>query len=457
MHNTVKRARILYALIALFFAGLGILMYSFAVHGDEWASNRVNNHVYKYRQLANAGTIYDTNGEVLAETRDGERVYNESRLVREAVLHAVGDTEGFIADGVQNAYRSELLGYNFVDGVYDSVMKGKGNDIKLTLDANVCAAALDWLDGQRGTVGAYNYKTGEIVCMVSSPTFDPENKPDDMSDDWYEGVYINRFTTGVFTPGSIFKIVTGICALENIPDISKRKFECEGYAEIGSGEVICNSVHGTVSFEQALNASCNSAFSLIADELGKEKLTATVRELGLGKNVSFGRITTYRSTFDISKSAKIDIGWAGIGQYTTLVNPCQMMLLMGAIANGGTAINPYLVKESTVLGSILEKEKGKVCTNITLSEETAQKMKKLLRSNVVNQYSERFRSALEMCGKTGTAEVEGKRPHSWFVGFSQREDLPYAIVVMVENGGSGSSVAIPIANKVMKVIAGYSD
>ncbi|MCQ2462035.1 MAG: penicillin-binding protein, partial [Clostridia bacterium] len=275
--------------------------------------------------------------------------------------------------------------------------------------------------------------------------------------DWYEGVYINRFTSGVFTPGSIFKIITGICAIENIPDIFDRTFTCDGASKIGSGEVICNSVHGEVTFEQALNRSCNSAFSLIADELGKEKLTATVRALGLGKNISFGRITTYRSTFDISKSSALDIGWAGIGQYTTLVNPCQMMVLMGAIANGGTAVNPYLVKDSSVLGSVLEKEKGKLCSNITLSQETADKMKKLLRSNVENQYYESFRSALEMCGKTGTAEVDGKRPHSWFVGFSQREDLPYAIVVIVENGGSGSSVAIPIANKVMKVIAGYTD
>lgn len=457
MQNTVKRARVLYALIIAFFIGLGILLYSFIANGDVWATNRANNHLYKNRQLATAGTIYDINGDILAQTVDGERVYNPDERTRKAVLHVVGDTEGFIATGIQSVYRSDLLGYSFVDGIYDTINSGRGNDITLTIDAGVSAAARKALDGRKGTVGVYNYKTGAVMCMVSSPSFDPGNKPSDLTSDEYDGVYINRFISGVFTPGSTFKVVTAICALENIPDIYDRSFNCKGYCVIDGSKVICNSTHGKVSFKQALNRSCNSAFALIARELGAEKLTATVRALGLGKNIQIGKISAYRSTFDLSGTSPIDVGWAGIGQYTTLVNPCQMLVLMGAIANGGTAMSPYLIDSFPSKSELFTGGGGQAYEGVSLSADIANQMKSLLRASVTDVYYDRFRSALEMCGKTGTAEVAGKRPHAWFVGFSQREDLPYAIVVMVENGGGGSSQAIPIANKVMKVIAGYND
>ena len=139
-------------------------------------------------------------------------------------------------------------------------------------------------------------------------------------------------------------------------------------------------------------------------------------------------------------------------QFTTLINPCQMLMLMGAIANGGNAVTPKIVRNSTseklseLLGNISP------LAQISIDTETASQMKKIMRSTVKNYYGDSRFPGLEMCGKTGTAEVDGKRPHAWFMGFSQKEDFPYAIVVMVENGGSASSVAIPVANKVMQAI-----
>ncbi|MGN1442918.1 MAG: penicillin-binding transpeptidase domain-containing protein, partial [Acutalibacteraceae bacterium] len=225
MKNITKRAYVIYALICAFFVGLGILMYSFIAHGGEWAANRINRHVFTNRQLTNAGTIYDRDMKVLAQTKNGERVFSDDYYTRVSTLHVVGDSQGYIATGVQTLYRPNLIGYNFVDGVYNAVKANDKNDIVLTIDSEVSKVAWQAMNGKKGTICAYNYKTGEVVCMVSSPSYDPNNKPSDIDTDTtgkYNGIYINRFLSGVFTPGSTFKVVTAICALDNIEGVSKR-------------------------------------------------------------------------------------------------------------------------------------------------------------------------------------------------------------------------------------------
>lgn len=453
MRNTTKRAYILFALIAAFFGGLVFMAVSFALNADTWASSRLNEHIYKYRQLATAGTIYDRNGKVLVQTKDGERIYAEDYTVRLSTLHVVGDSQGFISTGVQTVYRPHLIGYNFVDGVYSAVKKGKGNDLALTIDSAVSAAAYEALGGNKGTIAVYNYKTGAVLCEVSAPTFDPENKPDDIDTDTsgkYDGIYLNRFLSGVFTPGSTFKVVTAICAIENMPDIYKKTFNCTGKYKCGKNQyVICNGVHGKLNFERALNVSCNSVFAYLAVKLGADSLSKTAKQLGFGSSVKVSGAYTAKSYIDLSKTAKIDLGWAGIGQYTTLANPCHMLMLAGAIANGGQAVIPYVVETQTTL---LPKTGAAVNKNITLSAETANKMKKLLRSNVENYYGDSRFPGLKMCGKTGSAEVEGKKSHAWFYGFSADSSFPYAIVVCLENGGIGYNDAVPAANKVLQAL-----
>lgn len=450
MRNTTKRTYIILFLIGAFFIGLGIMIYTFVTNGDSWVAHRANSHIYSNGELTVAGTIYDRDGKILVSTQNGKRVFNEDSAVRKATLHVVGDSGGYIATGVQNLYRSNLVGYNFVDGIYNTLTDAEGCDIKLTIDADVSKAAYQALNGRKGTVMVYNYKTGETVCMVSAPTYDPKYKPsnDVLNSSSYEGVYLNRALSGVFTPGSTFKIVTTIAAIENLPDLYSKKFKCNGKYETGAGEVICNGVHGTVNLEKGLNVSCNCVFAQLANEVGKDAMTQTMRDLGFTKKVTVSKATTVRSSFDVSKSTKLDLGWAGIGQYTTLINPCQMLMLMGAVANEGIAMTPYVVEESSEIMDV----KSKQNTAVKLSAETANKVKKLMRSNVKNYYGDSRFPNLEMCGKTGTAEVKGEKSHAWFVGFSQKADLPYAIVVCIQNGGWGFNEAIPVANKTMQSV-----
>ena len=455
MKNTTRRVYIVLLLVAVFFAGLGFMLYTFITDGTTWVADRGNEHIYTEGSLTVAGTIYDRKGVALISTEEGERVFNEDEAVRRSTLHIIGDSSGYISTGIQTLYRSNLVGYNFPNGIYGVLSSDEGCDIRLTVDADVSAAAYEAMDGNKGTVVIYNYKTGQTVCMVSAPDYDPLNKPEDIDTDEsgkYEGIYLNRAISGVFTPGSTFKVVTAISAIENLPGVFQKKFNCTGKyttgKEDGDGDVICHSKHGEINFADGLSHSCNVVFASLANELGAERLTETVRKLGFGENVIISKAEAVRSTFDVSDTTKLDLGWAGIGQYTTLVNPCQMLMLMGGIANGGTAMIPYLVEDSSELIDV----KGKVNTAFSLAPETVLTIKKMLRYNVTSYYADETFPNLEMCGKTGTAEVPPYEDHAWFAGFSLRNDFPYAVVVCLENGGSGFEEAVPVANEAMQAL-----
>lgn len=455
MRNTVRRAYVVYALIFAFFAGLIFLSYSYVTNGKTWVTNRVNAHLYTNRQLTSAGTVYDCTGKVLVKSEDGSRVFSSDYLTRKATLHVVGDTQGYIATGVQSIYRSYLIGYDLVGGVYKTIKDGSGNDITLTINAELCKTAYNALGSNNGTIAVYNYKTGDVVCMVSKPTYDPENIPSDINTDTtgkYDGVYLNRALSGLFTPGSTFKTVVAICAIDNISDISDRTFTCTGKLETKDGDIICNSKHGKISFKNAYAKSCNCAFAELALELGSKKLTATAEKLGFNKKLTACGVETKAEIFNMKKADDYTLGWSGIGQGTVLANPCNMMMIAGAIANNGKCVTPKIVSSDS--SDIISQTIGTITdsSQITISEDTAKAMRKLMRNAVKTVYGDSYFPNMKMCGKTGTAEVDGKKPHSWFIGFSNDEDFPYAIVVMVENGGSSSKVAIPAASKVMKAL-----
>ncbi len=457
MKTTAKRGVLVFLLVAVVFGGLGLLGFRFATKGEKWATLRANAHLTVDGSFIGAGKVTDKNGEILAYTEKEERKYNESERVRRSTLHIVGDTEGYISSGVQTAYKTKLTGYNLVTGMYSLTKYGQGNDVKLTVDSSISAKAYDALNGKKGVVAAYNYKTGEIICSVSSPNFDIKNKPDEKEinenkDGKYEGIYLNRLIDGVYTPGSVFKIVTTASVCENITDIESWEYTCTGEMLVDGVKVTCPKKHGKLDFSKAFANSCNCAYAELTLKLGNEKLQATADEMGFGKKFDFGKSKTVASRFDLSEASAGDAAWAGVGQYKTLVNPYHMLTVLGSVANGGEAVLPYAVENITnPAGKVIETSKVK--TETYLTPEIANEVKGMMQNNVKVTYGDWRFKGLSMGGKTGTAEVEdGKKPHSWFMGFSANTECPVAIVVVVENGGWGSSEALPIASKVMKEI-----
>ncbi len=457
MKTTAKRGFIVLVLVAMVVGGMGVLAVRFATNGESWATLRANEHLNENGSFIGAGNITDRNGEILAYTENEKRIYSDSERVRRSTLHIVGDTEGYISSGVQTAYKTKLTGYNPVTGIYSLKKYGRGNDVTLTIDSYVCALAYDKLNGRNGVVAAYNYETGELLCSVSGPNYDIENKPsaeeiEKNKNGKYDGLYLNRLIDGLYTPGSTFKIITTASAVENIPDISSWSYTCKGEEFIDGVRVTCPRKHGEMDFEECFASSCNCAYAVLSQKIGKENLTATAEEFGFGENFSFGNSETAASVFDLSDATDSDLAWAGVGQYTTLVNPYHMLTVLGAVANGGEAVLPYTVSTvTTPSGNVVEKNKAE--TETYISAEIADAVKNMMRNNVKSNYGDKNFEGLSMCGKTGTAEVgDGAASHSWFMGFSTNPTCPVAIVVVVENGGWGSATALPIASDVMEAI-----
>ena len=458
MKMITKRGIFLWIMSLAFVVGLVFMTVSLVQNGDTWVMKRFNHHVYSNGELIGAGTIYDKDGDVLAETKDGDRIYSDSATTRKSTLHVVGDPKNFISTGVQSVYSARLTGYSLLFGVHNIQKYGKGNDLKLTIDRDICDEAYKALDGRKGTVGIVNYKTGEIVCSVSSPSYDVEDVPDNLlTSERYEGVYINRLLDAHYVPGSTFKLVTAICAIENIPDIYSREWVCNGEYQPESGVAIkCNANHGKhINFNDALAKSCNSTFAQIAIELGQEKLATTAKELGIGSAVTVsGTIDSYAGHFDTTDKIKLGVdalGWTGIGQGNTRIAPITMLRIVSAVANGGTAVSFNIVDS-------LANQAGKAL-DFTLpsnqlsmmNSDVAAKLKELMRYNVTNHYGESRYKGLNLCAKSGTAQIDSNENHNiaWFVGFMDDSEHPYAFVVVIENGNSGSQTAGPVAKRVL--------
>lgn len=432
-----RRGAILLVFLLAFLGGFGFFLHSYTVKAATWVKYPANKHYYLNGQPI-AGTVYDRNGAVLARTVNGVRQYHSSAAVRTALMQDIGDSAGNVATGVQVVFANRLSGWNLVNGAFRLDTSGK--DIHLTLDADLCATAYEALGGRSGTVGVYNYHTGEILCMVSSPSFDPQNPPDVKADaSAYEGVYRNRFLSGVYTPGSVFKLVTAAAAIDNIPDIDQKTFHCTGVLSIGSDRVTCPEVHGTINFRQALADSCNVAFGQIALQLGSSTLQTYAQKAGFNSALKVDGIPTVAGRVDLSKAKGANLAWAGIGQYTDTANPLNFMAYVGAIANGGVRVDPRILTDS------------QPATAQVLSASTAKKLGDMMRNDVVSHYGDGNFKGLQLCAKTGTAQLApGQKSNSWFAGYMARSDCPLAFVVVVEHGGAGLTAASPIANKVLQ-------
>lgn len=447
MRKIEKRAVLCLIIALALIAGLGLFCFRFVTNASDWAAYPYNRHMYSNSGQLLSGTILDRDGDVLTEVKDGERVYYPDATVRRATVHAVGDGSGYIGTGALTAFADRLSGYNLITGGYSPL--GSGRNLTLTLDAYLNVTAYNAMDGRQGTVGVYNYKTGDILCMVSTPSFDPENPP--AASEAQDGIYLNRFLSSAQVPGSIFKTVTLTAALENLPDLKDRTFTCTGETTVGGTVITCPKPHGKMDIESAFANSCNGVFGALAAELGGDTMTKYVEQAGLTRRMSVDGIMTAAGHYDVSEADKGQIGWSGVGQYTDTVNPCNMMTYMGAIANGGTAAVPRLILDITTPSGIPTSWQRTEETDTLVQASTASQVKEMMKNNVVQTYGTDCFRGLDIGAKSGTGEVGGdKRPNAWFAGFLDDPEHPYAFIVLVENGGGGASVAGEIAATVLQ-------
>ena len=427
-----------------------LLCVRYFVKAGEWVTFSGSPHVYTGVNL-DGGIVTDRDGTLLLDSTDG-RTYSADAVTRTATMHLLGDRYGYIQAPLLGSFADDMIGFDKINGLYGA--EGTEANAALTLSAAAQTAAYQALGNYHGTVGVYNYKTGEILCAVTSPSYDPDNMPDVEADTSgaYDGVYVNRFFQAAYTPGSIFKIVTLAAAIETVPDWENLTFTCEGKTIIGGQEIICEGVHGTITLKQALAHSCNVAFGELAGKVGTKALMEYAEKLGLSESFECDGIPVKAGTVDLKDADAGDLAWAGIGQYTDQVNALTFMRAMGRIAGGGTGADPYLMAKIT-RGEKTAYEAKTETSSRALKAETAAKLTEYLRNNVATMYGDWQFGGLNVCAKSGTAEHEGETADAMFAGFCVDENCPLAFVVFVENGGSGSAVAAPIAAKVLQVCA----
>lgn len=435
-------------LLALFLlAGFGFFIAEYFMESADWAVFSGSPHVYNGGNIG-CGVVTDRDGILLLDL-SGERTYSSSEDIRKTTVHWVGDRKGSISTPALSQYAAELAGFDVFSGLYS--YSEAPAVAKLTLSAQVQTVALEALGNRKGTVAVYNYKTGELLCAVTSPTYDPDFVPelDEDSQGALEGMYVNRFTQSTYIPGSIFKIVTLAAALETDPSVQEQTFSCKGSLTVGNGKVTCEYSHGKQSLKKAFRNSCNCAFAQLAQQLGGETLERYCEQFGVLEAVEFDGITTAAGNIEAAQAAEVDLAWSGIGQHKDQVNPCAFLNFVGAIASGGRGAQPYLV-DSVTSGNTQSYEAKTQTGKLRMSQSTAQILQEYMRFNVTDKYGDEKFPGLQVCAKTGTAEVGGeKKPNAMLAGFVEDEQYPLAFIAAVEDAGYGSEVCIPIIAKVL--------
>lgn len=447
MNRVTRRASAVLLLVLVLVGGLFFFIYEYFTKADQWVVSAGSPHIYNSSNIG-CGQVYDRSGTLLLDITE-KRTYASDKSVRLSTLHWLGDRNGSISAPAIAHYAREMTGYNVINGLYS--YSGEAGSAVLTLSAKVQTTALKALGDRKGTVAVYNYKTGEILCAVTTPTYDPDNIPDIDGDTTgaYEGVYLNRFIQSAYVPGSIFKVVTTAAALDCVDNILDKTFTCTSVYEYGIDKVTCERAHGKLNLKEALARSCNCSFAQIAALVGAENLEKYVEQFEVVKPLKFDGVTTVAGNYDLSRAAAVEVAWSSIGQYTDLINPCRYMTFMGAIAGGGKAAQPHIVSHVTSEGEITYEAEA-VMSDRLMSADVAQTLQEYLRNNVVSVYGADKFPKFTVCGKSGTSQLGGDQaPNAMFAGFVMDEEYPLAFIAVVENGGYGSSTCVPILSKVL--------
>lgn len=448
MNRIMSRARVLMLLVLILALGVSFFLGDYLVNSSKWVHSAGSPHIYNAENIG-CGQIADRDGNLLLDLT-GSRTYASSLALRKSTLHWLGDRQGNISAPALSHYAKEIAGFNPISGVY--AYGGVGGQVELTLSGKLQIAALEAMGDYKGTLSIINYKTGEILCCVTTPTYDPDDVPDISSDETgaYDGVYVNRFTQSTYTPGSIFKIVTMIAALECVEDIDSFEFTCTGEVSYGVDKVTCEKVHGKQNIGDAFKNSCNCAFAKVSELIGGKRLERYAKQLGILDPLTFDGITTASGSMESADRADVLVAWSAIGQHKDLVNPAGFLTLVGAVANGGEGYQPYLV-QSIRTGMTTAYQAQPTPTDRLMSTQTAQTLQELMRNNVENYYGDENFAGFTVCAKSGTAQVGGnQKPNAMFTGFVMDEDYPLAFMVAIEDGGYGRLVCVPVLEKVLE-------
>jgi cell division protein FtsI/penicillin-binding protein 2 len=396
-------------------------------------------------------------------------------------------------------YASQAFGTSMLEGVEDKILTGdddrlffnrtvdlltgkqkRGGDVITTLNAAAQKAAFDGLGDKKGAVAAIDPRTGAILAMASTPSYDPSSfAGNSVSTDqkaWEklkndpDNPMLNRALRETYPPGSTFKLVTAAAALENgvytsidqktdSPD-PYRPLSGSSFKLVNEGTIPCHNA----TLKVALRWSCNTVFGKIGADLGQQKMLAEAEKFGFNKSQDVP-VKAYASTFESKPMDKAQTALSSIGQFDTAATPLQMAEVAAAIADDGKLMKPYMVsKLQAPNGNVIEQTSPQQLSQ-PMSADTAGKLQQMMQDVVEHGTGTTAQiPGVTVGGKTGTAQHglnNDKKPFAWFVSYAKTSSgSPVAVAVVVEDGDanradiSGGGLAAPIAKKVMQAVLG---
>lgn len=447
--NTMIAFSVLFALLV---TNLTMIM---VVQADEYKNMPINNHTLVKESKTERGTISTYDNVVLAqsvEQSDGtyKRVYPAGTLAAHVVGYA---SEKFGTAGIESSYNDTLKGQrnyaSWTDVLNASTgNSAAGNDVKLTINSTIQKAAQDALEGFSGACVVIDPKTGAVLALASSPTYnaaDIETLLQNSSNSSDSSALYNRATQALYPPGSTFKIVTLTGALENNVATESSVFKAPGSMKIGNGDItnFNGRNYGEITLARATEVSANTVYAQLGVEMGADMLVKTAEDFGFDQDIKFDLPLAKSLMPKPEEMTEWETAWAAagepVGEHESPAGPQSTVLEMAmvgcAIANNGVIQKPYLVD------SIYNAE-GKCSFTASPStlmtatnSATANRVKSVLEGVVASGTGGAAAvSGVKIAGKTGTAETGKPIDDSWFVGIGPSENSRIVVAIVLEEG-----------------------
>ncbi len=457
-----RNIRLIVVIISLLLAALiAYGAYSLSYFGNRWFSSAANTSLRWVKKDVIPGRIYDRNGILLAGAdAEGKRVYHEDAAMRKALVHLIGDRDNNVAYGVES-FMANLL-YAFDDNYLirlSAALSGNprhGYDLRLSVDSALTRLIAERFPaGKAGAAVVMNWKTGELLTLLSVPGFDPmaENPGIEQNP---QQPYWNRATRWISAPGSTFKVVTLAAALQHIPGVMSKTYTCTGGFMVGDVVVTDAGMaaHGELDLKKALAVSCNITFAKLALEVGDENLRQTAQLFGLDDYLLFSDLVVENASYPKDNRVMKELAWTGAGQSALSITPLHMCLIASGIANDGVMMEPKLLLQAADSRQMGRAQIKPAVYKTPLSKEDADTIADAMRRAAVSGTATRAAvSGLKVAGKTGSAQIGGQEDtNAWFIGFLDEPSLPYAVCVVVQDAGGGGEIAAPIAGKVFEYL-----
>ncbi len=453
-----------YVFVLLFLGMFGYVIFFLVHDADRVVANTGNRRQDVMADLVQRGEIRTSDGVVIAksEEKNGEEV--REYPYGELFCHVVG-YNGYGRSGLELSMNFQLLTTheNIFKQVQDDLSEKKkpGDNVITTLDYKLQKAASKAMGKHKGAVLVMEPDTGKILAMVSKPGFDP-NDMEKVWDDIHteEGekstVLLNRATSGLYAPGSTFKIVTALQYIREHGSADGYKYTCTGEDSFNGVKIVCykHREHGEEDLEHCIGYSCNTGFANLGmKEISMDGLHATAEELLFNQELPYDGGTSKSSFVLTGSSNRDEIPQTVIGQGDTQITPLHNAIIMSAIANGGVVMKPYLVQEiQNSSGAVVKSYSSSSVKSIMTASEASQLQELLKAPAEYGTSSWKFKNYRhKIIGKTGTAEIDSDgHCNSWFVGYSNPEDPDIVVSVVIEDSDSDGLTGVEVAGAVFE-------